>query len=93
MSNDKEVVKKKVLYFTATWCGPCKVFSPILETVVKEVSIDYEKIDIDNDSKLAMQYEVRAVPTVVVVDQVSGKEVARNVGLISKDKVKALIEK
>lgn len=66
--------------FFATWCGPCKMLTPVLE----ELSSDYEgkativKVDVDQEQELAMQYGVMAVPTMIIfkngeaVEQIQG---------------------
>lgn len=84
--------KKTVMYFTATWCGPCKAFGPIVNSVVAELgtAVELKKIDIDEDSETAINYSIRGVPSIVVLDS-SGKEVSRNVGLTTKDKLQKQI--
>ena len=68
----------KYLYFSAPWCGPCRMFGPIMERVGETIPV--EKINIDEDQETAMEYSVRSIPTVVLVDD-SGKEYARQVGM------------
>jgi thioredoxin 1 len=57
---------KKILYFSAAWCGPCKMLGPIMESLSGQ--INYEKIDVDNNQDLSIQYGVRNVPTLVLVE-------------------------
>ena len=68
----------KYLYFSAPWCGPCKMFGPVMERVGQTVPV--QKINVDENQDLAMQYSIRSVPTVVLVDE-SGKEFARQTGV------------
>ena len=68
----------KYLYFSAPWCGPCRMFGPIMERVGATVPV--EKVNVDENQELAMQYSVRSVPTVILVDN-TGKEFARQVGV------------
>ena len=68
----------KYLYFSAPWCGPCRMFGPIMERVGTTVPV--EKVNVDENQELAMQYSVRSVPTVILVDN-TGKEFARQVGV------------
>merc|ERR1712133_16772 len=58
-----------VVDFHATWCGPCKLLGPKLETMVDqhEGKVVMAKVDIDDNSDLAMMFRVQAVPTVVGV--------------------------
>lgn len=69
----------KLLYFSAAWCGPCKMLGPIMEKV-KTQGIPVEKINVDTETNLVTQYSVRNIPTVVLVDS-TGKEFARTVGV------------
>ena len=71
----------KYLYFSAAWCGPCRTLGPIMNQVSQEVPV--EKIDVDSQSDMALKYNVRNIPTVVLVD--GGTEVKRFVGVQSKD--------
>ena len=71
-------------YFSATWCGPCKVFKPVMNEIAGE-GYHVEFIDIDNMSDLANKYNVRSVPTVIVEE--GGKEVDRIIGSVSKQQV------
>ena len=68
---EQEVLKseKPVLVdFFATWCGPCKMLSPILEQVAAERSdIKVCKIDVDQEPELAARYNVMSIPTLMVV--------------------------
>lgn len=55
--------------FFATWCGPCKMLSPILDELAQEVDatkVKILKIDIDEVGELAQEYEVMSVPTVFI---------------------------
>jgi len=80
---------KTIKYFSATWCGPCKVFKPIMQEIAGEGSIIVEFIDIDQEQNKAEKYNVRSVPTTVVEE--NGVEVDRFIGAIPKDQVIAKI--
>jgi|TARA_R110002012_G_scaffold249492_1_gene427071 thioredoxin 1 len=75
---------KTMKYFSATWCGPCKVFKPVMNEIAGE-GYHVEFIDIDSLSDLAQQYNVRSVPTVVIEE--NGKEVNRIIGAVSKQSI------
>ena len=76
---------KTAKYFTATWCGPCKAFKPVMNEVAGEgYSIQF--IDIDQNKTLASQYGVSSVPTTVIEE--NGVEVDRFVGALPKESVK-----
>ena len=72
-------MSKKILRFTASWCQPCKMLAKNLETANIELPI--EVIDIDEYQEKAIEYQVRSVPTLVMVE--NDTEVKRNVGVIS----------
>jgi thioredoxin 1 len=57
---------KKILRFTASWCGPCKSLAMSLEEA--NLSLPIEVIDIDTHSELAVEYGIRGVPTLVLTD-------------------------
>ena len=75
---------KTMKYFSATWCGPCKVFKPVMNEIAGE-GYHVEFIDIDNLSDLANKYNVRSVPTTVIEE--NGIEVDRIVGSVSKQQM------
>ena len=82
---DQEIKMKTAKYFTATWCGPCKAFKPVMNEVAGEgYSIQF--IDVDENQSLASQYGVRSVPTTVIEE--NGVEVDRFVGALPKETVK-----
>ena len=72
----------KYLYFSAQWCGPCKMLGPVMNEVSAEIPV--EKIDVDVDFERAQQYGVRNIPTVVLVDGES--EVQRFIGVQPKQR-------
>ena len=74
---------KKVYYFTAPWCGPCKTFGPIVE----QSGISVQKVNIDNDTELAAKYGVRSVPTLIKINDLGQEIGSRIVGVRSKEDV------
>jgi thioredoxin-like negative regulator of GroEL len=56
---------KQLLYFSATWCGPCKTLGPIMEQAGQQINIT--KIDVDSSPEMVQRFGVRNVPTVVLV--------------------------
>ena len=71
---------KRILRFTASWCQPCKMLAKTLEDVNTDIPI--EVIDIDVHSDVAMEYNIRSVPTLVMKD--GNIEMKRMVGMKSK---------
>ena len=68
---------KQILYFTASWCGPCRTLGPIMESLNGQ--INYRKLDVDNEQDLAVKYKIRSVPTLVLVE--NGVEKNRMIGV------------
>lgn len=79
---------KKILYFSAPWCGPCKQFGPVMDRI-SQTGILVEKVNVDNAPAVAAAYNVRSVPTVIVVNG-SGNEIGRSVGMLSENQVREL---
>ena len=68
---------KKVIRFTASWCQPCKMLAKTLEDV--QTNLPIEIVDIDKDSDTAIEYGIRGVPTMVMVED--GTVLKRLVGM------------
>lgn len=79
---------KKVLRFTASWCQPCKSLAKQLESI--DVSLPIEVIDIDTHSDLAVEYGIRSVPTLIMLDE--NVEMKRTTGTKSIESLKAWLQ-
>ena len=75
---------KTMKYFSATWCGPCKTFKPIMNEIAGE-GYSVQFIDVDQSQDLAAKHNVRSVPTTVIEE--NGVEVDRIIGSVSKQQV------
>ncbi|MGI6536421.1 MAG: thioredoxin [Eggerthellaceae bacterium] len=81
---DSQQFKEKVLNadkpvlvdFFATWCGPCKMLSPMVDQVAQEKAgqIDVYKVDVDESPDLAQEYGVMSVPTVIAFENGAVKD-------------------
>jgi thioredoxin 1 len=82
----KEVIKegKTVVDLFATWCGPCKMLSPILDEISEEIATTkFYKIDVDDNEDIAREYKVMSIPTVLVFK--NGELTNTIVGLKSRE--------
>jgi thioredoxin 1 len=79
---------KEVLKFYADWCGPCKMLSKTIENL-KHNEVPIREVDIDEQTDLAVQYNIRSVPTMVLLKD--GAEISRVTGAISLEKVKEFL--
>lgn len=92
--NFKEEVlnsEKPVLVdFYADWCGPCNAMSPVIEELAKELEgkAKVGKINVDENSDIAVEYNVMSIPTLIVFK--NGKEEKRLVGLRDKEELLSL---
>ncbi len=90
LSSEKKLV---LVDFFATWCGPCRMLSPVLESVANEFSdsLKVVKVDVDKFSQLTNEYNVHAMPTLVFIKD--GQEVGRQMGYMTQDDLADLVTK
>ncbi len=91
----KEVLEAKELImadFWASWCGPCKMVSPILDEIEKDyiAKMKLVKINVDENEELAREYEVMSIPTIIFFKD--GKQVDQIIGARSKTEFKEKID-
>jgi thiol-disulfide isomerase/thioredoxin len=67
---------KQILYFTATWCGPCKLLKPKIQALQSKLPITI--LDVDTNTEACGKYSIRNVPTIVITQ--NGHEISRLVG-------------
>ena len=77
--------KKIMVDFWASWCGPCKALSPIVDEIAEEADDSFlvGKVNIDENRDIALKYKVMSIPTVILFE--NGEEVKRSVGLVAKE--------
>ena len=79
-----------VVDFFATWCGPCKMLAPILESVEKETEgVEFFRIDVDQAPELSRRFGIMSIPTLVFLK--NGEEVDRTLGVQRKPELTAKI--
>jgi thioredoxin 1 len=91
--------KFSILYFTASWCGPCKRMYPLVIKIIEELKIDYfkfYKIDIDDNDEIVESFKISGVPTFIllynneILNEFSGCDILKfkDMLLIGKNKYK-----
>jgi thioredoxin 1 len=73
---------KNAKYFSASWCGPCKMFKPLVNELIDE-GHNIEILDVDENQKLAMDYQINSIPAIVFEED--GQIYDRVVGAIPKE--------
>ncbi|MBC8060321.1 MAG: thioredoxin [Clostridiaceae bacterium] len=82
-----------IVDFFATWCGPCKMLSPVFEELGLEMEgkVKFIKIDVDKSPDIASKYSVSTIPTMLILK--NGEKQDAMVGFLPKEVIKEKIEK
>ena len=90
---NSEDLKGKVVLINifATWCGPCKMLSPVIDELSRELeNVNFVKVDIDQSMDLAQKFKIVSVPTLKVFK--NGEEVDTLMGFMPKEVLKSKVE-
>ena len=80
-----------VVDFFATWCGPCKMLSPVIDELSGELeNVNFVKVDIDQSMDFAQKFKIVSVPTLKVFK--NGEEVDTLMGFMPKEVLKSKVE-
>ncbi len=93
---EEEVLKSKTPVLVdvwATWCGPCRMYSPIVDEVSEEYKdkLKFVKVDADENENIAAKYGIMSIPTTLLIE--NGKLKAQSVGAVPKEVLKKWIDK
>jgi len=76
-----------VIKFSATWCGPCKSYTPVFESFADDnPNVDFYAVDVDDESELAQAFGVKSVPTTIFIPK-DGSQPQAASGSLPKDKL------
>ncbi|MAF43954.1 MAG: thiol reductase thioredoxin [Parcubacteria group bacterium] len=82
-------MRKKLLYYTAKWCGPCRMFKPVILALINE-GYNIEIIDVDENVSEAKERRVSSVPTLIFTEK--NKQDRRFSGAMPPDQIKSELE-
>ena len=86
---EEEVLNSKktvIIDFYADWCGPCKMMSPIIDSIAEEnENIKVGKINVDEAQELAIKYSIMSIPTIIIFK--NGNVYKKFIGVTSKEEI------
>jgi len=79
--------------FWAAWCGPCRMFAPVVDSIAQEYEgkVKVAKLNVDDHPFIAERYNIMSIPTVILFKQ--GEKVAQLIGYQTKDRLAQVIER
>ncbi|MCR5653091.1 MAG: thioredoxin [Ruminococcus sp.] len=91
--NEKVINSSKpaLVDFWASWCGPCRMLSPLVDSVSEQYSeVDFYKVNVDEESELAREYGIMSIPSLILFKD--GEVLDESVGVLSEAQLKAFVE-
>ena len=84
--------KPALVDFWASWCGPCKMLSPVVDSVSEQYDgVDFYKVNVDEEPEIAREFGIMSIPTLILFKD--GEMLDQSVGVASEAELKELVEK
>lgn len=94
--NEKSKSNNKLVLidFYATWCGPCKAMTPVMDQMEKKYGdrIEFKRIDVDQEGELAQKYDVSSIPNIVILSP-DGEVLENIIGYHDADEMSEILSK
>lgn len=92
---EEEVIngsKPALVDFWASWCGPCKMLSPVVDSVSEQYDgVDFYKVNVDEEPEIAREFGIMSIPTLILFKD--GEMLDESVGVVTEADLKAFVEK
>ena len=91
---DAEVINSNIpvlVDFWATWCGPCRMIAPVIESIAEKFDgrIKVGKVNVDEEPEISLEYNIASIPTVMIFK--NGEEVSKSIGYSDEAEIEQLL--
>lgn len=91
---DAEVINSNIpvlVDFWATWCGPCRMIAPVIESIAEKFDgkIKVGKVNVDEEPEISLEYNIASIPTVMIFK--NGEEVSKSIGYSDEAEIEQIV--
>lgn len=91
---DSEVINSNIpvlVDFWATWCGPCRMIAPVIESIAEKFDgkIKVGKVNVDEEPEISLEYNIASIPTVMIFK--NGEEVSKSIGYSDEAEIEQIV--